>query len=97
MKEFLKLSKKNKREVIDEYSARSGLKFDIVEKDIWVCYVLQKLFSNDKLKNHLVFKGGTCLSKVYSTIDRFSEDVDIIRSAPILTSKTLRLFFSNIY
>jgi hypothetical protein len=55
-----------------------GVQPGIVEKDIWVCTVLQRLFSDMHLKNHLVFKGGTSLSKVYKLIRRFSEDVDLI-------------------
>ena len=50
--------------------------FDIIEKDIWVCYVLEKLFSIEELKGKLVFKGGTCLSKAYGLIERFSEDIE---------------------
>ena len=38
---------------------------------------MQKLFSHDKFKDYLVFKGRTCLSKAYGAINRFSEDVDI--------------------
>jgi hypothetical protein len=45
-----------------------------IEKDIWVCWVLQQLFV---LPINMVFKGGTSLSKVYEVIHRFSEDVDI--------------------
>lgn len=56
----------------------------VVEKDIWVCYVLQKLFSDEKLNNNLIFKGGTCLSKAYDAIGRFSEDVDITINSNIL-------------
>jgi hypothetical protein len=53
------------------------MRFDIIEKDIWVCYVLEKLFSIEELKGKLVFKGGTCLSKAYGLIERFSEDIDL--------------------
>ncbi len=48
----------------------------ILEKDIWVCWALQTLFSMSDA-HHMAFKGGTSLSKVYGAIDRFSEDVDI--------------------
>ena len=51
--------------------------FEIIEKDYWVVWVLERLFSLDKLKPHLTFKGGTSLSKVYGLIDRFSEDIDL--------------------
>ena len=49
-----------------------------VEKDFWVCWVLDLIF-NGKQKNEprLLFKGGTSLSKAYSLISRFSEDIDI--------------------
>lgn len=36
-----------------------------------------KLFSLEKLKPYLTFKGGTSLSKIYGLIDRFSEDIDL--------------------
>ena len=49
----------------------------IVEKDFWVCWTLQKIFSIASLPGPL-FKGGTSLSKVYGIIQRFSEDVDIV-------------------
>ena len=49
----------------------------IVEKDFWVCWSLQRIFTSAKLPGPL-FKGGTSLSKVYKVIERFSEDVDIV-------------------
>src|SRR5260370_22292561 len=49
----------------------------IVEKDFWVCWTLQRIFSNPALPGPL-FKGGTSLSKAYKVIERFSEDVDIV-------------------
>src|ERR1039457_5886317 len=54
-----------------------GVVFPIVEKDFWVVWTLEQLFSLDELKNHLTFKGGTSLSKVYGLIERFSEDIDV--------------------
>ena len=50
----------------------------IVEKDFWVCYMLDYLFQRSQWKDHLVFKGGTSLSKAYHLIQRFSEDIDLI-------------------
>ena len=49
-----------------------------VEKDFWVCWVLDVLF-NGMGEGHprLLFKGGTSLSKAYQVIRRFSEDVDL--------------------
>lgn len=53
------------------------MRFEIIEKDYWVVWVLERLFSLVKMKSHLTFKGGTSLSKVYGLIDRFSEDIDL--------------------
>jgi len=50
----------------------------VIEKDFWVCFVLYELFSSEFLKDKLMFKGGTSLSKVYHIIERFSEDIDLI-------------------
>jgi len=48
----------------------------VLEKDVWVCWVLRILFTMpDRLQ--MAFKGGTSLSKVFGAIMRFSEDVDI--------------------
>ena len=46
----------------------------MVEKDF-----IQSLFLYNlhKCNEYLIFKGGTCLSKVYQIINRFSEDLDI--------------------
>jgi len=50
----------------------------VVEKDYWVCFVLDYVFHHSPWKEAFVFKGGTSLSKCYFLIDRFSEDVDLI-------------------
>lgn len=50
----------------------------VVEKDYWVCFVLDYLFHHSQWNKAFVFKGGTSLSKCYFLIDRFSEDVDLI-------------------
>jgi hypothetical protein len=55
----------------------ANIPFEIIEKDYWVVWTLDRLFSLPDLTAHLTFKGGTSLSKVYGVIDRFSEDVDL--------------------
>ncbi len=47
-----------------------------VEKDYWVTYVLNTIFSNE-IGKETIFKGGTALSKG-KLIDRFSEDIDLV-------------------
>ena len=48
----------------------------LLEKDIWVVATLSILFEAP-FGRHLVFKGGTSLSKAWRAIRRFSEDIDI--------------------
>lgn len=64
-------------EAFQEAAARVGFSQTIVEKDFWVCWSLNKLFALPSYGNHLIFKGGTSLSKGYDVIRRFSEDVDL--------------------
>jgi len=76
----------------------------IVEKDFWVVWALNKLFSDYRLNKILMFKGGTSLSKVFNLIGRFSEDIDLIldwrevtSSNPLdeLESKTKQVKFND--
>ena len=62
----------------------------IVEKDFWVCWTLDRLFKITEARDHLVFKGGTSLSKVHKLIERFSEDVD-------LSVEPLKLGFDEVF
>ena len=50
-----------------------------MEKDSWVCIVLDTLF-NRLPAGHpsLLFKGGTSISKAFGLIERFSEDIDLV-------------------
>jgi hypothetical protein len=74
---YRSLSSRERFELLDAASQQRGIAPSILEKDYWVCKTLDVLFSLPGLGEHLVFKGGTSLSKVYHLIDRFSEDVDV--------------------
>lgn len=78
MYNFISLSDDEKRIIFENTASKMGLNSSIIEKDFWVCLVIDYLFNKCKYKNSFAFKGGTCLSKVYGLIDRFSEDIDII-------------------
>lgn len=51
---------------------------EVMEKDFWVCWVLDRLFGSPNMAQKILFKGGTSLSKVFGLIERFSEDVDLV-------------------
>ncbi|WP_421803914.1 nucleotidyl transferase AbiEii/AbiGii toxin family protein [Flagellimonas sp.] len=76
MKEWFDLSEADRREVIVQTSISKGLQQAAIEKDWWVVAVLRALFAT-KYADHLVFKGGTSLSKAWGLIERFSEDIDL--------------------
>lgn len=75
---FARLSSEERKEVFQAVSVSRGLRPDIIEKDFWVCFLLNHLFHECKFKDSFVFKGGTSLSKSYKVIKRFSEDIDLI-------------------
>lgn len=78
MYEFAKYKREDKEFVFNFVSAKKGIHKAIVEKDFWVCLILDYLFNESKYKDAFVFKGGTSLSKGFQIINRFSEDVDLI-------------------
>lgn len=69
---------KQRAELFQEAGSRRGTGSAVTEKDFWVCWVLKRLFADPALDGHIVFKGGTTLSKVFGIIERFSEDVDLV-------------------
>jgi Nucleotidyl transferase AbiEii toxin, Type IV TA system len=87
---YFQLSAKDQADALNAASAASGRPPHLLEKDIWVLWSLATLFQSE-FGPHLVFKGGTALSKAYKVIRRFSEDVDLtydIRAlAPELVGK----------
>lgn len=72
-----RLPANDRADLFNEASARRGLVPAIFEKDFWVCWTLKRLFTLPGENPSLIFKGGTSLSKVYSAIRRFSEDIDL--------------------
>lgn len=77
MTELHLLTVTERGEFFEAAAEELGIPFEIIEKDFWVVWTLERLFSLTDLKDHLTFKGGTSLSKVYSVIERFSEDIDL--------------------
>lgn len=69
----------NKEQLADAIritSAELGIPQKFVEKDYWICQILQRL-SRMPQTERTVWKGGTSLTKGYGIIQRFSSDVDL--------------------
>src|SRR5690606_8435948 len=74
--DFYTIDKEEKIAIFTEIATQKGMKPFAVEKDWWVSRTLEIIFQMDIAK-HLVFKGGTSLSKAWKLINRFSEDIDL--------------------
>ncbi len=78
MNKIANLPKQQRSELFLETATLMNTTNSIIEKDFWVVWTLDKIFSDDRLNKILMFKGGTSLSKVFNLIGRFSEDIDLI-------------------
>ncbi len=78
-KSFLNFREQDRIEVFTEAARRLRTLPKYMEKDFWVCLVLDALY-NGLPDGHpkLLFKGGTSLSKAFGLVHRFSEDIDIV-------------------
>jgi predicted nucleotidyltransferase component of viral defense system len=73
---FYTTDKAEKEAVFNAIATEKGMTPFAVEKDWWVSRTLEIIFQM-KIAKHLVFKGGTSLSKAWKLINRFSEDIDL--------------------
>jgi predicted nucleotidyltransferase component of viral defense system len=106
--EILKAPAEEQRDLFLGAAHRLGTPEQYIEKDFWVCWILDALFNGlEKGGPRLLFKGGTSLSKAYGLISRFSEDIDItvfrhdlgqsMSLAPVATVLTgMRLAYSDL-
>ncbi len=74
--DFYTIDKQEKIAIFTEIATQKGMKPHAVEKDWWVSRALEIIFQMP-IAEHLVFKGGTSLSKAWKLINRFSEDIDL--------------------
>lgn len=74
--DFHKIDKAEKAGIFNAIAAEKGMTPFAVEKDWWVSLTLEIIFQMP-IAEHLVFKGGTSLSKAWKLINRFSEDIDL--------------------
>lgn len=75
------------REALSFTAARTGFPAGLIEKDYFCTILLAYLGS---AAGELVFKGGTCLAKVYGQFYRLSEDMDFAIPMPPEASRAER-------
>ena len=83
MNKFYDLTNKTKLETLDQVSNQTGLPPAAIVKDWWVTLALKAIFLLP-FSEHIIFKGGTSLSKGWKLIERFSEDIDLVLDRTLL-------------
>ena len=61
---------------LSKISNKEGVRPQQIEKDYIISWILWGISSDEFLKKALIFKGGTCLKKIYFEDYRYSEDMD---------------------
>jgi predicted nucleotidyltransferase component of viral defense system len=78
MRDLARRSENDRRDLFRAAAQAMRVHEAIIEKDFWVCWVLDYLFQDSPWKTRMAFKGGTSLSKAFHAIERFSEDIDLV-------------------
>jgi predicted nucleotidyltransferase component of viral defense system len=65
--------------VLNQTATQTGFYLPLIEKDYYLTLLLSRV---QELSPDLIFKGGTCLNKVYYSYYRLSEDLDFSMRLP---------------
>ncbi len=76
------------REAVLFTAGQAGLNATLIEKDYFCTVLLQYLY--DQQDSPLIFRGGTCIGKVYADFYRLSEDLDFLIATPPESSISVR-------
>jgi hypothetical protein len=68
--EFYVTFEADQKDILQTAAAQLGRQESVLEKDVWVCWALETLFSMPNA-HPMAFKGGTSLSKVYDIMIGF--------------------------
>ena len=71
--------KKQFTDLINIAVQRTGFRAHLLEKDYYLTLILSRI---NELSEDLIFKGGTCLNKIYYSYYRLSEDLDFSMRLP---------------
>jgi len=75
------------KEAVLYTASTTGFTSELIEKDYFCSVLLSYLDANE---SPLIFRGGTCLSKIYGEFYRLSEDLDFTMSVPFDAPWSLR-------
>ncbi|MEE8381916.1 MAG: nucleotidyl transferase AbiEii/AbiGii toxin family protein [Thermodesulfobacteriota bacterium] len=69
--------------LVDRTASLTGFYAPLMEKDYYLTLILSRI---NELSDNLIFKGGTCLNKIYYSYYRLSEDLDFSMRLPGYTT-----------
>lgn len=69
--------------LVDRIASQTGFYAPLMEKDYYLTLILSRI---NELSVDLIFKGGTCLNKIYYSYYRLSEDLDFTMRLPDYTT-----------
>ena len=78
MRNIAKINERDRKALFQNTAAKMGMTDAIVEKDFWVCYMLDYLFHRLRLERQDRIQGRNEFIKGFGLIERFSEDIDLI-------------------
>ncbi len=82
---------------IQKKARESGVRYQQIEKDYILSWLLQGIAQHEHLSAALVFKGGTVLKKVYFDDYRFSEDLDFTLLDNDISNEQIFEWFSEVF
>jgi len=65
MENIARLNDEGRRDLFAKTAEQMQMQPAIIEKDFWVCWVLDALFASERWRDTMIFKGGTSLSKAF--------------------------------
>ncbi|MCK4463503.1 MAG: nucleotidyl transferase AbiEii/AbiGii toxin family protein [Candidatus Omnitrophica bacterium] len=69
--------------LVDRIASVTGFYAPLMEKDYYLTLILSRI---NELSDNLIFKGGSCLNKIYYSYYRLSEDLDFSMRLPDYTT-----------
>ena len=72
MTDFLDLARRERADILAGAADELGLPPSVLEKDIWICWALGRVFAMPDAPP-MAFKGGTSLSKVFNASQETTE------------------------
>jgi predicted nucleotidyltransferase component of viral defense system len=81
---------------LEEERWRTGVPWDVLERDYVLSWILAGISRHEHLSETLVFKGGTALKKCYFGDYRFSEDLDFSGLAGVPTGSDMETAIGSV-